>query len=144
MSCNHLYAYFTANKLFYEGQYGIREKNIHSISYNGIVRYSTLCSKWQKASGINIHGSKYGLGHFRAHKFIKWITMLWHKLNTTVLVYELSVQQDTLCWNKSCHIFKISHQYWASIRRLISIGIPIINLRRSSDRLRFIMGILSV
>ena len=26
-------------------------------------------------------------------------------------------------------------------RRLISIGIPIINLRRSSDRLRFIMGI---
>ena len=39
---------------------------------------------------------------------------------------------NTRCW----------HQGLYSLRRiLISIGIPIINLRRSSDRLRFIMGI---
>ena len=38
-------------------------------------------------------------------------------------------------------VWRIQGLYSLTRRRLISIGIPIINLRRSSDRLRFIMGI---
>ena len=38
-------------------------------------------------------------------------------------------------------VLRILGLYSLSRRRLISIGIPNINLRRSSDRLRFIMGI---
>ena len=39
------------------------------------------------------------------------------------------------------HHYLLQGLYSLRRRRLISIGIPIINLRRSSDRLRFIMGI---
>ena len=54
--------------------------------------------------------------------------------------------QASVCWNRditSCHE---NIRFWLglySLRRqyLIGIGIPIIILRRSSDRLRFIMGI---
>ena len=41
----------------------------------------------------------------------------------------------------ACPYRLIQGLYSLRIRRLISMGIPIINLRRSSDRLRFIMGI---
>ena len=50
-------------------------------------------------------------------------------------------------WSSSCdysgleHCFRILGLYSLRRRRFISIGISIINLRRSSDRLRFIMGI---
>ena len=41
----------------------------------------------------------------------------------------------------SCMLVMYQGLYSLKRRRLISLGIPIINLRRSSDRLRFIMGI---
>ena len=59
---------------------------------------------------------------------------------------ELSLRQYALKWHQ-CGADKTVLTYWhlglysLRIRRLISIGIPIINLRRSSDRLRFITGI---
>ena len=45
------------------------------------------------------------------------------------------------CWSKLVRSSGDLGLYSLRRRRLISIGIPIVNLRRSSDRLRFIMGI---
>ena len=56
---------------------------------------------------------------------------------------EQSVEQkNNVRWplNKACY-HTILGLYSLRRRRLVSIGIPIINLRRSSDRLMFIMGI---
>ena len=47
-------------------------------------------------------------------------------------------QIATGSWTRTCLSLGL---YSLRRRRLISIGIPIINLRRSSDRIRFIMGI---
>ena len=61
-----------------------------------------------------------------------------------VAVKGLIIQSSLLY---SCFSIRRTHKnallglYSLRRRRLISIGIPIINLRRSSDRLRFIMGI---
>ena len=61
----------------------------------------------------------------------------------------LPVKHKSLIWPQSTDIepfvptsfYLTLGLYSLRRRRLISIGIPIINLRRSSDRLRFIMGI---
>ena len=64
-------------------------------------------------------------------------TVLFHRGNSGIFVW---------CGIKDLYSLSDStthHQGLYSLRRrrLIGIGIPIINLRRSSDRLRFIMGI---
>ena len=53
----------------------------------------------------------------------------------------LTIQGNLYLWHMSLHFIAFQGLY--SLRRLclISIGIPIINLRWSSDHLRFIMGI---
>ena len=88
---------------------------------------------------------------------IPWLSAQWmlpglHWLGTFPGV---SVPSTSTCFSSSNHSMAILHRSWQIMdrkllvqglcslrrRRLISIGIPIINLRRSSDRLRFIMGI---
>ena len=66
------------------------------------------------------------------------------------LHYMVSLGHSEVSVNIALMTHPRTHQLWLDTqqglyslrrRRLISIGIPIINLRRSSDRLRFIMGI---
>ena len=62
-------------------------------------------------------------------------------LNTTNVSTRVSIRVRSTCPRVRIQIQKMQGLYSLRIRRLISIGIPIINMRRSSDHLRFIMGI---
>ena len=62
-------------------------------------------------------------------------------LNTTNVSTRVSIRVRSTCPRVRIQIQKMQGLYSLRIRRLISIGIPTINMRRSSDRLRFIMGI---
>ena len=50
-------------------------------------------------------------------------------------------QKEIISWGIFCEISLTQGLYSLSRRRLTGTGIPMINLRRSDDRLRFIMGI---
>ena len=113
-----------------------------SIGFPGI-----LFTKWRNVSSWNL---------VKAQIFEKWvyickITMTLHWcIDCTAVKMSAKFQNNPInCGFKTFFVVRCLSAWWVKAlglyslrrRRLTGIGIPMINLRRSDDHLRFIMGI---
>ena len=103
---------------------------------------------WLRRRNKNVLNIQY-LAAYRIPQFFKLQVSRTNTFNTEMRLYQMNYVNNTAAdflapWvTRTSTIILLNMQGFYSLRRhlLISIGIPIINLRWSSDHLRFIMGI---
>ena len=127
MFCNLYIILMTKNCSLMKIQYETKYSH-WNLFWNWFVSITDVCLM-HIGPGSKVHGAN--LGADRTHVGPMWAP--W-----TLLSGGHCLIMNSFSWQTACMCTRTSSK---ERHRLIGIGIPIINLRRSDDRLRFIMGI---